>query len=133
MKLKEIKAKKENYKSLVHTLFISLQDDERTLPFDTTDKLYRIEKRLTRLNEQECNGLDASREAQRSFYANIENQRKRINKEITSLIPRRLSNFLPITQDPRGYALKLSPEFNGSLYKLERDLGGDYILCPEFK
>lgn len=133
MKLKTIKERKAEYKAKVHNMLLALCDDNRCIPIDSTDKLYKLENRITRLSEYECNGIEGPAEKQEAFLKNLDIQRNRLERELSAIIPRRLQEFIVVNNtDPRGYALKLSSEFNGHLYQLERDMDGDYILCPQF-
>lgn len=94
-------------------------------------KLLRIEQRMHRIAEMECNGdgdadkLDARWEA--------------LRKQAKALILPQFHVFLHFNGDPRGYVLKIDPKdlrVGGDMEKILRgmhqDFGGYYILAPDF-
>ena len=96
-------------------------------------KLIRIEKKLHRLAEAECNG-------------DVENSEAiwdREEKKIKALIGERWSTFLHLNGDPRGYTIKLDIHHGDAVSAIDQrkqelggihtDFGGYVILAPDFE
>jgi len=109
-------------------------------PVELCKKLHRIEKKAhyattclcntNTLNLMELNkytGYDvkqATEEEQDKFFENIK-------KQIIKILGKEAEKHFFINYDPRGYALKLNPEFckDKNIYK---DFGGFGIIAPDF-
>lgn len=91
-------------------------------------KLHRLEVRIRRENEAECNGTLGLTEAE------IEAKDERRMKKYQSLLPG--VDGLLINSDPRGYALKMSVVSTEKLRAKNIDLFVDWgkfgILAPDF-
>ena len=91
-------------------------------------RLHRLEARIHRENENDCNGITGLTEEQE------EKRDKRRFKSYQDLLPGVTGLF--INGDPRGYSLKMHVKQWQELYdkgiNLYRDWGGYGILAPEF-
>ena len=86
-------------------------------------KLIQIEKRGRELSEDACNG----KVSEAYFEHNLELIRKRLYK----MLPECVSKEILLNTDPRGYFLKLPPEFVKDLKPdIPTDWGGFGIICP---
>jgi len=109
-------------------------------PVELCKKLNRIETKAHHATTCLCNtntldimelnrytGYDveqATEEEQDKYFNNIK-------KNVIKILGKSCENHLMINYDPRGYALKLNPDFckDKNIY---RDLGGYGILAPDF-
>lgn len=88
------------------------------------DNLGKIERKLHKLAENECNGVIEEGKAEKIWNK---------AKELKELIPG--LQGLTLNGDPRGYALKIDDEIMRTVYAdsgLQRDFGGYGILAPDF-
>lgn len=93
-------------------------------------KLSRIESKLHRLSERECNGEVTDKQSQPQYDT--------AEKQIKELLPR-LQNFggFFFNGDPRGYTLKIKEDVKDKIYaatgfRMHSDFGGYGILSPDF-
>ena len=90
--------------------------------------LHRLEARIHRENEDDCNGTNGLTEKQE------EARDARRFKSFQSLLPN--VDGLFINGDPRGYSLKMhvkqTQELRSKGINLETDWGGYGILAPDF-
>ena len=95
---------------------------------DLYKKLHRLETRVHRENEDDCNGTTGLSESQETAR-----DKRRFNK-FQSLLPDVTGLF--INGDPRGYSLKMHVKQTQELFdkgiNLYRDWGGYGILAPKF-
>jgi hypothetical protein len=82
-----------------------------------------LEKKMHKFAEDDCNGLINDDDESTRF-------REAIEGEVRKLFNCHLKDFY-INTDPRGYALKIDDENNGTT-PLYRDMGGYGILSPDF-
>ena len=91
-------------------------------------KLHRLETRVHRENENDCNGTTGLSDAQETA------RDKRRFEKFQSLLPGVSGLF--INGDPRGYSLKMHAKQTQELFdkgiNLYRDWGGYGILAPKF-
>lgn len=89
----------------------------------TYNRLRKLEKKMSSLNESMCNGTIDDKEAEKLD--------KKITKEIMSLVEK--PEYIYINGDPRGYAIKIKIDIMETIGKesgIERDWGGYGIVCP---
>lgn len=93
-------------------------------------KLIRIENKMHRLAERECNGDVPEQQSERETLA--------AEKQVNELLPR-LKNFggFFFNGDPRGYAIKIKEDVKEKIFaetgfNMHCDFGGYGILAPDF-
>jgi len=93
-------------------------------PVALCKKLRALEHKMTRANENYCNGVVG--------YHGHDYIHQRTLKSLTKILnPGDVTLY--INGDPRGYALKVDDKWmRGNNAVLERDWGGYGILAPEF-
>ena len=98
-------------------------------PVALCKQLHRIEARVHRQAEDECNGVSELSEAQ------SEARDKRTLDALDHILGFRAKGIpVFLNGDPRGYALKVEAEYCMTHPEIElpQDWGGYGIICPEF-
>lgn len=98
------------------------EDDLANAGLKIWRKLRRIEQEAHRMAESYCNGtIDSdSMDKAEAFFS----------KEVGDILGQVPRGFF-VNRDPRGYALKLDPEFMHVPDGMQKDWGGYGLLAPE--
>ena len=105
-----------------------------TDPVKICKKLHTIEKKISKINEDECNGIGDEIENHKKICKLMTSAKKILFPTQAAILENEeLYLAVFVNGDPRGYALKIKSEYvsqnNIGIY---RDFGGYGIISPEF-